>query len=267
MKRGSKSPHHKNTARPSRGAKASALPPGGRWVIGWHSVMEALKVRPGAIAKLFLKSDAPKDPAVAQLDSMARSSGVSIDKHPAGFFDKLGGGHQGVACQVLESPQLDWEGLGERDTSILLVLDEIEDPHNLGAVMRSAWLMGADGILTPQIRTADVTPTVAKIASGGAEHIPVDPQSNLPRSLSILKEKGFWVFGLEEEGSTDLWETDFPPKIALVVGSEGRGIRSSVRGQCDQFVRIFQCETGASYNASVAAALALGEFRRQHKTP
>ncbi|MCB0365064.1 MAG: 23S rRNA (guanosine(2251)-2'-O)-methyltransferase RlmB [Bdellovibrionaceae bacterium] len=236
-------------------------------MIGWHSVHEALRVRPGKIGQICLRSEGPVDQAYSNIESQAETYRIPVEKMKGSHFDYLGSGHQGVACRVLETPELDWDLLDEKEISILIVLDEIEDPHNLGAVMRTAWLMGADGILTPQVRSAELTPTVGKIASGGAEHIPVDTHANLPRALTLLKEKGFWIYGLEEKGSKDLWEVSFADKVALVVGSEGRGIRTSVRGQCDQFVSIFQRQKGASYNASVAASLALGEFFRQHKTP
>lgn len=180
-------------------------------------------------------------------------------------LDELGSGHQGLACRVTTSPKLDWEGLAAKEQALVLVLSELEDPQNLGAILRTAWLMGVDGILTSKNRAAQLTPAVSKIACGGAEHVPIEIHTSLQRALTILKKSGFWLYGLDAEGVIELGQTEFSPKVALVVGSEQRGLRSSLRGECDQLVRIFQTEKEASYNASVAAALGLAEISRQQR--
>jgi 23S rRNA (guanosine2251-2'-O)-methyltransferase len=250
----------------SSGSSEGILRRPGRWVIGIHSVKEVLKVRPEGVEELWIKADSVQERAIAEIVELGKAHGLALHTPPLKSFALFGTGHQGVACRVLTGPELDWDDLSEKSQSLIVVLDELEDPQNLGAILRTAWLMGAECVLTSQNRASDLTPIVTKIASGGAEHVPVLVQASLQRALTILKEKGFWIYGLDEKASTDLWETSFSEKAALVIGSEGRGIRSSLRGECDQFISISQVNKGHSYNASVAASLAMGEICRQQKS-
>lgn len=237
----------------------------GRWVVGFHSVLEILKVRPQQVGELWIQSELVKDASLLEIRQLANLYQFPVDFVSSKQLGILGGGKSGVACRVLETPKLNWDILGEQERATVVVLDELVDPQNLGGILRTSWLMGVDGILVSKNRAVHLTPTVCKIASGGAEYVPVDIHTNLPRALTLLKEKGFWIYGFEEKGASDLWQTRFPEKVALVIGSEEKGMRSSIRSECDELVKICQVPSGRSYNASVAAALAVGEVCRQRQ--
>jgi 23S rRNA (guanosine2251-2'-O)-methyltransferase len=173
-----------------------------------------------------------------------------------------------VAVLVGETPELDLDALTNEPPekkTILVALDEITDPHNVGAILRSSWLMGVKGLLIPEHRAGGLTPSAMKVASGGAEHVPLLTVGNLQQELKYLKDKGFWIYGLAGEGKGELGQLRINEKVVWVVGSEEKGIRSSVRGVCDELVKIPQTSAEASYNASVAAAIALYETSRQHR--
>ena len=127
--------------------------------------------------------------------------------------------------------------------------------------------MNAKAILIPEDRAVGLTPTVCKIASGGAEHVPVEAHTNLASAMQKLKDKGFWIYGLSEKGDRKLWEFKLPNKVAWVVGCEGSGLRVTTERACDELVRIPQVESGSSYNASIALAMALTETCRQLEHP
>jgi 23S rRNA (guanosine2251-2'-O)-methyltransferase len=194
-----------------------------------------------------------------------RESVVSMSSKqlPVKELDVLSHGHQGAGIEVLEAPELNWETLGQGKNNLLLGLDGIEDPQNLGAILRSAWVFGATGILLPSSRAMGMTPTVAKVASGGAEHVPVDIHSNLLTPLQQLKAKGFWIFALSEKGDSSLWKMKIPGPVVWVVGAEGTGVKKSTLSVCDEVVQIPQVHKDAALNASVATAITLAETRRQ----
>lgn len=238
-----------------------------RMVVGIHSCAEVLKVRPKKIQQIFLKPDWQKNTDLKNLHALAEKVGLKPQIIAINKLDQLSQGHQGVACQVSETPELNWSQLKTKH-SCILGLDGIEDPHNLGAIMRSAWLLGCEGILIPKDRAVSLTPTACKIASGGAEHIPVEEHTQLATPIKILKEKGYWVFGLSEKAHVSLWDIEIPEQIIWVIGGEGAGIRVQTEKVCDQFVSIPQVSKGPSYNASVAAAITLAETHRQwHQKP
>lgn len=234
-----------------------------RKVVGLHSTREVLKVRPGAVARLLLKQGWESTDELKSLADLASKNGVRIKTVPVKELDVLSHGHQGAGAEVLETPELNWETLGQGTNNLLLGLDGIEDPQNLGAILRSSWVFGASGILLPSARAMGMTPTVAKVASGGAEHVPVETHSNLLTPLQRLKDKGFWIFALSEKGSTSLWKMKIPGPVVWVVGAEGAGVKKSTLSTCDEVVLIPQQHKDAALNASVATAIALAETRRQ----
>jgi len=145
----------------------------------------------------------------------------------------------------------------------VLALDQISDPQNLGTILRSAAFFGVDAVLILKNRSAELTPLVARVAVGGAEFVKVFRVTNLARSLEILKEHGFWIYGLDERGEKSLAETDFDEKTVLVVGAEGEGLRHRTKQICDVLVSIRGGRPGLeSLNAGVATAVALGEVFR-----
>jgi 23S rRNA (guanosine2251-2'-O)-methyltransferase len=147
------------------------------------------------------------------------------------------------------------------DRRLVIALDQISDPQNLGAVLRSAAFFGVDAVLLLKNRSAELTPKVARIAVGGAEFVDVYRVINLARSLDTLRGQGYWVYGLDERGERTIRETDFDPQSVLVVGAEGQGLRQRTRTKCDALVRIPGGRQGVeSLNAAVATAIALAEM-------
>lgn len=238
-----------------------------RQVIGLHSVREVFKVRPRAIQELWLKTDWEKNHELKDIGALAKTHKLRVLEKPVGVFDKLGSGHQGVMAMVNQDPEWNLDKWSEQDHSILVALDEVEDPHNVGSIMRSAWLFGATGIMVPQHRAATLTPSVMKVASGGAEHVSFEIESNLPQALKQIKEKNYWVMGcVASPEAKSLWSLNLPEKLVWVIGSEDKGIRSSVLNECDEQVYIPQVDAASSLNASVAAAVVFAETVRQWKT-
>ena len=237
-----------------------------RKVVGLHSVREAMNIRPKAIAKILLKQGWEKSQDLNQIAELAGRIGAKIRTVGIAELDQLSHGHQGVGAEVLETPEINWSAIEKSTHSILLGLDGIEDPQNLGGVIRSAWIFGASGILLPSSRAISMTPVVAKVASGGAEHIPLEIHANLQTPLTHLKNKGFWIFALSEKAEKTIWDLKIPEKIVWVVGAEGSGVRKSTLSACDELVTIPQNFKGASLNAAVSAAIALAETQRQWHT-
>jgi len=241
----------------------------GRVVIGLHAAREVLKIRPQKITEMWLKEGADHDVELLPFIEFAKSKRIKLFIKPDGALTKVAPSHQGVCIFVSETPEFDLDDLSDdrNEHAILLALDEVSDPHNVGAVLRTAWLMGAKAVLVPENRSAHLTPAATKVACGGAEHVPLVNVGNLPRYLTDLKDKGFWIYGLAGEAKSNLWKTKFNERVVLVVGAEDKGLRSTTKGSCDEILAIPQEVESASFNASVAAALALYEVVRQHKNP
>lgn len=174
----------------------------------------------------------------------------------------MGSGNQGLALVVEERPRFQ---LLNQEKSVLVYIDGIEDPRNLGALIRTSWLMGVGGIFLPAQKSLnELTTSVAKIASGGVEHIPVEPLLNPYKWIQEMKNKGYWIYGLHQKGETSIWKEKFNDKIILIIGSEARGIRQKTKNVCDRLVYIPQNHSQANYNLSVAVALGLGQIFHQH---
>lgn len=233
-----------------------------RTSIGIHAVHEALKTHPGWAKELWLKEGFESLSQGKEIVEMAKKARILLRSVPAKRLDELGSGHQGVALHLSHSPELN-ERVLEAEPCVCLALDQVSDPHNLGAVLRSAWLLKAQALFTPQDRSASLTPTVAKVAQGGVEHVPVVPVSPLDQELKRLKDKGFWVFGLSHKATGSLFKLELPQKVVWVLGAEGSGLRKPVERACDELISIPQASEGASFNVSVAAGLALAESYRQ----
>ncbi len=182
-----------------------------------------------------------------------------VDKR---FFDKIDMNHQGVMLEVESFKYASLEDLS--DSSRLIILDKIEDPHNLGAIIRSAESFGFDGVIIPERRSASVTSTVYKTSAGAINNIKVVRVTNLTRTIKDLKDKGFWIYGLAGEADSDISQTDLTGKVGLVVGNEGEGISRLVRENCDMLINIPMLGRVNSLNASVAAAISMYELLRQN---
>ncbi len=233
-------------------------------VYGKHSVRAVFLRRPGDVRRVILGG---KPSYHGDLVSMARQAGVEPELVAWPEFRRLTGltdddKHQGVCVFAKPRRVFAEHELGRlADRRLVIALDQISDPQNLGAMLRTAAFFGADAILLLKNRSAELTPKVARIAVGGAEFVDVYRVINLARSLDTLRGHGYWVYGLDERGEHTLRETAFDPQSVLVVGAEGQGLRQRTRTKCDALVRIPGGREGVeSLNAAVATAIALAEM-------
>jgi 23S rRNA (guanosine2251-2'-O)-methyltransferase len=228
-----------------------------RWVVGVHACVEALRTHPEAVKEMyFLDANAPKSPTWAPLLQKLR---IKPTQKSVSFFKDLSEfGHQGVALATTFRP----EPQKREGASAILFLDGVEDPHNLGAIVRTSWLMGAEQIYISDKNSVKMTPTACKVASGGAEHLPVD-EIHFLSEMKRLKDQGYWIYGFSEKAEKTLYQVELPAKTVLVFGSEEKGIRLPIINECDELLCIPQVQAQASYNVSVSAAIALSEFCRQ----
>jgi 23S rRNA (guanosine2251-2'-O)-methyltransferase len=236
---------------------------------GRHSAQAALESgRP--IHRIWCTPEMRFSPKFLQLLREAKASGVLVEEVTWARLGQLTGGavHQGIALQTAAAETLDLPSLIEGCASLgeaplLMAVDGLTDPHNLGAIVRSAEALGAHGLVLPQRRSAGLTGSVAKVAAGALEHLPVARVVNLNRALDSLKQEGYRVVGLAGEGTVSLEEADLDGPLVIVTGSEGDGLSMLTRRNCDQLVRIPLRGATPSLNASVATALLLYEVARR----
>jgi 23S rRNA (guanosine2251-2'-O)-methyltransferase len=236
-------------------------------IYGVNPVMEALRGNRRAF-ELFLAEGA--DRRLEKLVQQAGEKGVPVRRRDRTALLRLAGSehHQGAVLRVEPYPYAEltdlldrWKESGEQ--GLILVLDGIQDPHNLGALIRSAACAGAHGVIIPQDRAVGVTPTVEKVSAGGVETIAVARVANISQSLELLKKEGFWVYGAAGDAAETLYRQDFRGHTALVVGGEGDGLRPLVRRTCDLVISIPLKGRIDSLNASVAGGIMLFEAVRQ----
>ena len=239
-------------------------------LFGFHAVGVRLKTAPASIIEVYV-DPTRRDARMKQFLSRAAEAGVRIIEADGPRLIKLTGsaGHQGVAARVqaVEGVRtLDelLDDLQEQGTvPLLLVLDGVTDPHNLGACRRVADGAGAHAVIAPKDHAAGINATVAKVASGAAETVPYFMVTNLARTLNELKERSIWVTGTSDDAERTLYDVDFKGPTALVLGAEGAGMRQLTRKTCDQLVRIPMMGAVESLNVSVASGVCLYEARRQ----
>jgi 23S rRNA (guanosine2251-2'-O)-methyltransferase len=237
-------------------------------IFGSHSARAVFLTRPHAVRRVLLPSE-KKSVLNEEFIELARRANIQPEILPWDKFLQTAGltqddKHQGV-CIFTTSREIyteqDIETL--HNGRVVLALDQISNPQNLGTILRNAAFFGADAVLLMKNRSADITPTVTRVAVGGAEFVKIFKVINLARSLDILKQTGFWVYGLDERGSKTLAETDFAAKTVFVAGAEGEGLRLRTSKYCDELVRIPGGRTGVeSLNVGVATAVALAEIFR-----
>lgn len=237
-----------------------------RIVAGPRAVHEALVAHAGDVNALFVQEDAGR--ALSELAAEAGRRGVKVESRTKEELDALAKGlkHQGAVAITGAYPYADLDVVLARaaERPLIVALDEITDPHNLGAIVRSAVAFGADGVLTLKHRAAPVTPVVVRASAGATEHARIARVTNLARTLSELAERGLSIVGLAAEGDVALDRLPpAPDGRVLVVGAEGRGMRRLVRERCTLLARIAHPGPVASLNASVAASIALYEAWRQ----
>ncbi len=232
-------------------------------ISGVHSVREALKNRSGIERILIAKGTG--GPRIQEIVEAARTAKIPVRFEARDQLDRLAStqAHQGVIAVggVFEYAQL--EDLSP-DARLVVVLDGVEDPHNLGAIARTAHCAGADALILPERRSAGVTDTVLKAAAGALEYLPVIRVVNLNRALDQLRERGFWIYGLDERGQQHHDATDYATPTAFVMGGEGHGLHELVRKNCDQLIRIPMAGKIESLNVSVATGVVLFEWKRRN---
>ncbi|WP_282929159.1 23S rRNA (guanosine(2251)-2'-O)-methyltransferase RlmB [Anaerococcus sp. Marseille-Q7828] len=203
-----------------------------------------------------------KTPIVGKIIDKLTRAKVEIKFVDKNFFRDVEGNHQGV---MIEVDSFKYGSLDDvKDSERLILLDKIEDPHNLGAIIRSAESFGFDGVIIPERRSAKVSPTVYKTSAGAINNIKIVMVKNLNRAMEELKDQGFWIYGLAGEAESSIDQTDLKGKVALVVGNEGDGLSRMVREHCDMLVKIPMQGLVNSLNASVASAISMYELVRQN---
>jgi len=240
-------------------------------IYGLNPVMEALRGTRRAF-ELFV-AGAGSDQRFAKMLQLAKERDVPVRQRAKGDISRLCGTehHQGVALRVeafayavIEDILARWRSSGE--SGLIVVLDGVQDPHNLGALIRSAACAGAHGVIIPRDRAVGVTAVVEKTSAGAVETVPVAQVANIAQTLEELKKEGFWIYGAEGKASGTLYDQDFRGNTALVIGGEGEGIRPLVRKKCDYLVSIPIKGGVNSLNASVAGGVMLFEIVRQRST-
>jgi len=244
----------------------------GELLFGIHSVEAALSHDAGNLVELYIESDS-RNARLRELGERARQAGVKPHARDRAALDRMTGGarHQGVVARYRapaplgEGALVELAGRAGRE-ALFLVLDGVTDPHNFGACLRSAAAAGVTAVLVPKDRAVGVTPTVRRASVGAADRVPIIAATNLSRALGTLKDAGVWLVGLAGEAQASLHEVDLVGPIALVLGSEGDGMRRLTRERCDFLARIPMRGEMESLNVSVAAGIALFEALRQRGT-
>jgi 23S rRNA (guanosine2251-2'-O)-methyltransferase len=235
-------------------------------VYGIHAVEEALKAGSPKIERVCIERG-QRNPRIQQIISLAREKHVPFSFEEKPWLDRKSEGerHQGVLCYTAEMPTLEIEDviLQASTPGLIVVLDGVEDPHNLGAIMRSAEVSGADGLVLPSRRSAGLSATAVKSSAGAATHLKVARSGNIANCLEMLKRNRYWIIGLAGESKTPVWEVDFKLPTALVLGNEGSGLHRLVKDRCDLLASIPVRGRIDSHNVSVAAGIALYEALRQ----
>ena len=239
-------------------------------LFGFHAVGVRLKTAPQSVVEIYFEPTR-RDARMRQFLERCKEANVRLIEADGMRIAKLAGshGHQGVAARVQEIPQMHsldelLEGLEAKGVApLLLVLDGITDPHNLGACLRVADGAGAHAVIAPKDHAAGINATVAKVASGAAETMPYFMVTNLARTLGELKERSIWIIGTSDDAPKTLYQSDFKGPTALVLGAEGQGMRQLTRKNCDDLVSIPMAGAVESLNVSVASGVCLYEALRQ----
>ena len=239
---------------------------------GLHPVEEAIRSGSRQLDHVSVARER-RDDRLERLIELCRTAGIRVSLEPRDQLTRLArtDAHQGVLAVVQERRFLRIEDLlvpkADGEHTFLLALDGIEDPHNLGALLRTADAAGVDGVVLPERRSAPVTATVAKTSAGASEHVRIARVTNLVRALEKLKERHVWVIGLDERGTPDYTEFDFKTDCVLVLGREGAGLHDLVKKTCDHLLRIPMAGQVSSLNVSVAGAIVMYEAMRQRRQP
>jgi 23S rRNA (guanosine2251-2'-O)-methyltransferase len=229
---------------------------------GINPVAEALRAH-HPLERILIAKGAG-GPRLQEIIDLARRAAVPVRFEPRDALERLAGStaHQGVVALGASTKYVDLDDLAAGG-GLLVVLDGVEDPHNLGAIIRTAHAAGAVGVVVPERRAAGLTDVVAKAAAGALEYLPVARAGNINRALETLKERGYWIYGLDERGDQDYDRLQYNAPTALVFGGEGKGLHDLVRRHCDALVRIPMAGKIPSLNVSVAAGIVLFDWKRK----
>jgi 23S rRNA (guanosine2251-2'-O)-methyltransferase len=233
---------------------------------GIHPVVEALRAQHPLDRVLIAKGAG--GPRLQEIIDLARRASVPVRFEPREALERLAGGvaHQGVVA-LGSAKRLSMLDDIPAEAQLLVALDGVEDPHNLGAIIRTAHAAGASGVVIPERRAAGLTEVVAKAAAGALEYLPLVRVTNINQALEQLKRRGFWIYGLDEREPRNYDEVPYNTPTVFVLGGEGKGLHEQVRKHCDVLVRIPMAGYIASLNVSVAAGVALFEWRRRQRAP
>jgi 23S rRNA (guanosine2251-2'-O)-methyltransferase len=244
-----------------------------RFVYGVNPVLEALKAHPKDVVRVLVERghEGRTSRGADRVGQAAADAGVRVEDVPQGDLAhrSRSGAHQGVGAELTQFRYAELEDvLSALDgRALLLVLDGVTDPQNLGALARSAHALGAQGIVVPKDRAAGITPAAFKAAAGALEHCPVARVTNLSRALDLMKQQGLWTVALAADADKELGQVDLTVPTALVLGSEGSGVRPLVRKTCDHVARIPMAGQVGSLNVAAAGTVALYEVLRQRRLP
>jgi 23S rRNA (guanosine2251-2'-O)-methyltransferase len=237
------------------------------WLTGFHAVEEALAA--GRALDRIVIARGRHGERVEAVVQLARSKSVPVRFEDRLQIDRLVGAreHQGIAALAAAKPALELEDLLAAKTpqGLLVLLDGIEDPHNLGAIVRTALAAGANGVVIPERRAVGLTDTVERASAGALAHLPVARVKNLVRAMEEMKEAGYWLIGLDERAEKKYTEADFSGQVGIVLGSEGEGLHELTRKRCDFLVSIPTSGPVRALNVSVAAGVVLFEVVRQRQ--
>jgi 23S rRNA (guanosine2251-2'-O)-methyltransferase len=239
-------------------------------LIGVHPVVEALRAK-RPLERILIARGAGGQRLQEVID-LSRRAGTPVRFEDRAALDRLAGvkSHQGVVAFGAEKQYAELEDVAPA-AELLIVLDGVEDPHNLGAIIRTANAAGAGGVIVAERRAAGLTETVAKAAVGALEHVPVVRVVNINHTIRTLKDQGYFIYGLDEKGEQLYDAVDWPERTAIVMGAEGKGLHDLVKKNCDGLVRIPMAGTIASLNVSVAAGIVLFAWRsrrdREFRSP
>ncbi len=239
---------------------------------GLHPVEEAVRSGSRGLEHVLVARER-RDDRLERLVELCRGAGVRVSVEPREQLTRLAKteAHQGVVAMVRERKLLALEDLleggGAGEFRFLLAVDGVEDPHNLGAILRTCDAAGVDGVILPERRAAPLNATVAKTSAGASEHVRIAQVTNVVRSLEQAKARNFWVVGLDERGTVDYLDFDFRANVVLVLGREGAGMHELVKKTCDHLLRIPMAGSVSSLNVSVAGAVVMYEAMRQRRRP
>ncbi len=238
------------------------------WVYGSHAVLEALETSPLKIEKLLVK-DRYSGESIDKIKFLTSKHKIPLQFVPVTKIDQLVGDvvHQGIIALMrsFEYQDLDKILKDAPNNSLFILMDEIEDPHNVGAIIRSAVAVGARAVIVPKHRNAPINGTVYKTSAGLVDKIDICRVSNIGLAIEKLKKSHIWVGGLAGESEKTIWDQDMTGGFAIVVGNEGAGLHEKVRENCDFLLKIPMNREAESLNASVSAALAMFEWKRQNR--